>query len=180
MTAFTPTGCSAVRLGILLLLLGNFAWARSHDELCVDALPDDAAASLKSQFPTFYPEKVSDLSPEYQEVWLKDHPHECPGIAVGHFQSPSKVSYAVLLIGSRGSLSGSKLVVLSQSAGGWKATKLTEETVAYHYEAVSNVTQGKLRRSSASLDRIRFKEFDGGATVYSWSGGRFHKVTVKE
>lgn len=181
MTAFSPwNGPFAVRLSILLFCLCSFALARSHDELCVDALPDDAVASLKSQFPTFYPEKVSDLSSEYQDAWLKDHPHECPGIAGGHFQSPSKTSYAVLLIGSRGSLSGSKLVVLSQSTGGWKATKLTEETVAYHYEAVSKITQAKSHSSSTSLDRIRFKEFDGGATIYSWSGGRFHKVTAKE
>jgi len=149
------------------------AFARSHDELCVDVLPEEAHAALKDQFPGFYAQKVSDLSSEYQQAWLKDHPQECPGIAVGHFQGMSKVSYAVLLIGSRGSLSGSKLVVLSQAAAKWKAIKLEEEAMEYHYQAVSKIAR------KGALDRVQLKDFDGGSSIYSWSGGRFHRTSAK-
>jgi len=162
----------------VLVLLGAVAFARSHDELCADLLPSDTRDTLRTQFPDLYPQRVSDLSSEYQEAWLKEHPQECPGVAVGHFQSLSKMSYAVLLVGSKGSLSGSKLVVMTQGPNGaWKVTKLSEETMAYHYEAVSKLSKTK---SAGTLDRIRFKEFDGGASVYSFAGGRFHKTAVKE
>ncbi|HKS76390.1 MAG TPA: hypothetical protein VJQ82_24465 [Terriglobales bacterium] len=164
-------------LSIALIVLAGFfaeyASASSHDDLCVDLLPEDAQTVLKAQFPEFYPQKVSDLSREYQQAWLKDHPQECPGIAVGHFQSSSKTSYAVLLVGSRGSLSGSKLVVLSETPKGWKAAKLAEKPVEYNYEAVA-----KLSRKGAP-DRIQLKEFDGGSSVYAWAGGRFHRTSSR-
>lgn len=161
----------------IVLLLAVSASARSHEELCADLLSPDARDALRNQFPDLYPERVSDLSSEYQEVWLKEHPQECPGIAAGHFQSLSKTSYAVLLIGSKGSLSGSKLVVMTPNAGGaWKVTRLSEESMAYHYEAVSKVSGAKPR---GALDQIRFREFDGGSSTYSWTGARFHKAAAK-
>lgn len=160
---------------VVCLLFAGGALARSHDEWCEDLLPPEARASLQSQFPDLYPQKVSDLSTEYQQAWIKEHPNECPGIAEGHFQSRSKMSYAVVLVGSRGALSGSKLVVMTQNASGaWKTLKLEEETISYHYEAVS-----KAPGKNAALDRIRFKELDGGATVFSWNGARFHKMAAK-
>ena len=168
---------AGARLAIVVLLAVS-ASARSHDDLCADLLPSDARDALRNQFPDLYPQRVSDLSAEYQEAWLKEHPQECPGIAVGHFQSPSKTSYAVLLVGSKGSLSGSKLVVMTPNANGtWKVTKLSEESMAYHYEAVSKLSKAKAR---GALDQIRFKEFDGGASTYSWTGARFHKTIVKD
>lgn len=153
--------------------LSQPAFASSHEELCEDVLPEDARAALKTQYPGFYPQRVSDLSREYQQAWLKDHPQECPGIAVGHFESSSKTSYAVLLIGSRGSLSGSKLVVLSQTAKAWKAAKLEEKSMEYNYEAVAKVSR------KGSLDRIQLDEFEGGAAIYSWAGGRFHRTSAR-
>ena len=163
---------------LFCVLTVALASARSHDELCTDVLPSDARDTLRTQFPDLYPQKISDHSAEYQEAWLKEHPQECPGIAMGHFQNLSKMSYAVLLVGSKGSLSGSKLVVMTEgSKGAWKVTKLSEETMAYHYEAVSKLSKTK---SAGALDRIRFKEFDGGASVYSFAGGRFHKSATKD
>ena len=172
-----PWNREARLLAALVILTVSFfaeyASASSHDELCVDLLPEDARAALKTQFPEFYPQKVSDLSREYQQAWLKDHPQECPGIAVGHFQSSSKMSYAVLLVGSRGSLSGSKLVVMSETTKGWKAAKLTEKPVEYNYEAVAKLSH------KGALDRIQLKEFDGGSSVYSFAGERFHRTSAR-
>ena len=158
---------------VVAAFFAEYSFASSHDELCVDLLPEDVRAALKTQFPDFYPQKVSDLSREYQQAWLKDHPQECPGIAVGHFQSPSKTSYAVLLVGSRGSLSGSKLVVVSKTPKGWKASKLAEKSVEYNYEAVAKLSH------KGAIDRIQLKEFDGGTSVYSWMGGRFHRTSSR-
>jgi hypothetical protein len=164
----------------LLIFLSSLAAASSHDELCVDLLPSEAQTVLENQFPRLYPEKVSDLSAEYRKAWLKDHPQDCPGIAVGHFQSPTKTSYAVLLIGSKGGLSGSKLVLLNQGASGaWKATKIAEEEMSYYYEAVSKLPGSKGRHTGA-LDRIQLKQFDAGSTVYYWRGGRFHGIAMKD
>ncbi len=141
--------------------------------------PPRLTTILQNQFSGFYPEKVSDLSAEYRKAWLKDHPQECPGIAVGHFQSPTRPSFAVLLIGAKGGLSGSKLVLLNQSAGGaWKATKVAEEEMSYYYEAVSKVPASK-GRHAATLDRIQLQQFDAGSTAYYWRGGRFHSIAMK-
>jgi len=166
------------RVAAILAMLVPLATANSHDDLCVDVLPAEAEAVLQKQFPALYPEKVSDLSAEYRDAWISKHPQECPGIAVGHFLSAGAASYAVLLIGSKGGLSGSTLVVASKSGkSAWKLTKVSEEKVAYHYEAVIKVPAST---SSGGLQRIQLKELDGGASKFYWSGGRFHRVAVRE
>jgi hypothetical protein len=178
---------SVFRIVIGLVILTNFAAARAHDEVCNDLLPQEAQAELQKEFPSLYPERVSDLSTEYQQAWGKQHPQECPGIAVGHFQTASKLSYAVLLVGSKGGLSGSRLMVFSQGAGGaWKATKLSEEGVAYHYEAVYKRPPGKYTGAKKTtsvrlaLDGVQMEAFDSGATLYYWSNGRFHSLVTSE
>jgi hypothetical protein len=164
-----------LRVTMTLLLWNTLSWAGSHDDICVDLLPPEAEAAVQAQFPALYPEKMSDLSVEYREAWLNKHPQECPGIAVGHFLSASGMSYAVLLVGSKGGLSGSTLVVVAKSAkAAWKVTKVAEEKMSYHYEAIFKVGPSK------GLQRLQLKEFDGDATNFYWSAGRFHKVAVRE
>src|SRR4029077_7555180 len=61
------------------------------------------------------PKHLSDLSGYDKKLWLETHPKECPGIAVGHFEQPDRVGYAVVLIPKSGHAT-SKIIVLSEGS----------------------------------------------------------------
>src|SRR2546421_5460555 len=67
---------------------------------CADKLlPEPIRHLLKGQFPSWKVLSLSDLHPENQRTWLDgEHRAKCPGIAVGHFESKERPSYAVALI----------------------------------------------------------------------------------
>jgi hypothetical protein len=154
-------------LVLLLLLTVSGAYA-SRDDVCEsDPLPDAAEQVLKEKFPSMYLEKPSDLSQEYRKQWFEKHELECPGLVSGHFVSGTKKSYAVLLVGSKGALSGAKVVVLSETAGKWKALPVHDERTSYYYQAISKLPH------KGALDGIGLITFEQGSRVYRYANGRF-------
>src|SRR5438067_1505243 len=131
MSSQLPAVCRRIRmrLKVLLtvLLFASTAFA-SRDDVCdADSLPEAAEQVLKDKFPAAYFEKPSDLSKEYRTAWFEKHGTECPGLASGHFVSATKTSYAVLLVGYKGALSGAKVVVLTETGGKWKPILVSDE-----------------------------------------------------
>lgn len=149
------------------IILASRAHA-SRDDVCeLDPLPEAAAQVLKDKFPSMYVEKPSDLSKEYRAQWFEKHQEECPGLTSGHFLSTAKKSYAVLLVGSKGALSGAKVVVLAESAGTWKPTIVSDERTSYYYQAIYKVPH------KGGLDGVGVITFDQGSRVYRYGNGRF-------
>lgn len=149
----------------IVLVSGAFA---SRDDVCeTNPLPEAAEQALKDKFPSMYFEKPSDLSKEYRTQWFEKHEEECPGLASGHFLSTTKKSYAVLLVGSKGALSGAKLVVIAESAGTWKPVLVSDEKMAYYYQAIYKVPH------KGGLDGVGVITFDQGSKVYRYVNGKF-------
>ncbi len=156
---------SLIVLFCVLFVSGAFA---SRDDVCEsDPLPEAAEQALKAKFPEMYFEKPSDLSKEYRTQWFEKHEEECPGLASGHFVSTAK-SYAVLLVGSKGALSGAKVVVVAESAGKWKPILVSDERMSYYYQAIFKVPH------KGGLDGVGVITFDQGTKVYRYANGRFH------
>jgi hypothetical protein len=157
------------RMLVILLLSLSGAASGSRDDVCeTDPLPQAAQEALKEKFPAMYFEKPSDLSKEYRTQWFEKHQEECPGLASGHFMSATRKSYAALLVGSKGALSGAKVVVMSESGGKWKATLVSDERTSYYYQAIYKVPH------KGGLDGLGLLTFDQGSRVYRFSNGRFH------
>jgi hypothetical protein len=71
---------------VIALAGGLSAQAQSR---CSEAtLPPQARALLKKRFPGWRIKLQSDLVDFDKQAYAQDHPKECPGIAVGHFQDP--------------------------------------------------------------------------------------------
>ena len=62
------------------------------------SLPSGAKALLDAKYADWRPNDVSDLGADDKGLWTKPHPKDCPGIAIGHFEEPERLSYAVLLV----------------------------------------------------------------------------------
>jgi hypothetical protein len=159
--------------------------AQSHRHLCDDDLvPEEVRAAIEQQFPGWHFQRLSDLSDEYQQQWLKQHPEECPGFAEGHYQSSAKTAWAMILLRTKAANSGSKLVVLSEVPHkGWQAKVLKEETTSYYYEAVSRVPPGKYSGKAGAvhlaLDGFQVETFDVATALYYWRNGKFQTLTVR-
>jgi hypothetical protein len=160
--------------------------AQSHRHFCDDdQVPPEVLAAVQQQYPEWHFQLLTELSREYQQQWLKDHPEECPGFAVGHFQSATRTDFAMLLVRSRAAQSGSKLVVVSETpAKKWQVKALKEETTSYYYEAVSRVAPGKYKGKNPgsvalTLDGFQLDTFDVGSTLYYWRNGKFQTLPTK-
>ena len=78
------------------------------------AAPAAIGELLKERFAEWRPKQVSDMEADEQELWLKgSNGKECPGIAVGHFESTDSLSYAFLLDPLSNPCGGHKIVVYS-------------------------------------------------------------------
>jgi len=183
----SPAGALKSWVALLLcVFVCTTCAAQPHRHVCDDDLvPDDVRAAVDQQFPGWHFERLSELSDEYQQLWLKQHHDECPGFAEGHYQSRSKTAWAMVLLRTKAANSGSKLVVFSETPGkGWQAKTLKEEGTSYYYEAVSRVPPGKYEGKKAGsvrldLDSFQFDTFDVGATLYYWRTGKFQTFDLK-
>lgn len=165
---------------IFLLLAAVFLRAESRRHLCDgEQIPDAVKELVKSEFPSWRYQRLGDLSLEYQRVWVEKHPDSCPGSAAGHFQSPGRTSYAMLLVRSNSAQSGSKLVLVAQTGARWKAQVLKEERVSYFYEAVYTAGGGTLG-APRGLDALVLEAFDDKRTLFFWREGRMRSQPVTE
>jgi hypothetical protein len=129
------------------------------------------------------------LEGDDRQLWLKAHPTDCPGIAVGHFESPDQLAYAVLLVPKTKSAGGYKIVVISSpQSGSAYASKLLDQeqgqgsdglvvSVAApgQYSDFENTKSAKLR-----LDSIYVEWIEKAAILYYWSAGRYHKLQTSD
>ncbi len=86
-------------LVFLFVTAGQASVCRAANDPC-DGLkaPPKVSALLERSFQHWRVEKISDLDPEYQELWTKNYPTGCPGFVAGHFQKPDSIAYAFLLV----------------------------------------------------------------------------------
>src|SRR6266852_4308816 len=97
----TNTTSSRVLFLISALVLSPswlYAQSKVADPCDVSALPQEIQAKLERNYPDWQPERVQTLDEDDRAFWTKAHPNDCPGIAIGHFESKAELSYALLLI----------------------------------------------------------------------------------
>jgi hypothetical protein len=156
---------------------------------CSAALPAPMTELLASKFPEWRAKQLSDLESDDRELWLKAHPHECPGIATGHFENAGKVSYAALVVPKSGSTGGYKIVVFSKGlTGDTYAWKLLDHADGQTYSGlvISKAEPGKYsdfertKSIQTKLDGVYVEWIEKGADLYYWSAGRYHKLRVSD
>src|SRR5437868_8717585 len=109
---------------VVALISARTARAQNSDPCTKTDLPTPVIHLIKAKFPGWRPKQITDLDPRSRELWLKGGSNECPGIAVGHFESPDRLSYAVFLVPQSESTGGYTLLVFNRMPTGdayvWK------------------------------------------------------------
>lgn len=178
-------------LASLLSLFSAPVSASQASSACSEtALPTSVNELLKTKFPQWRPKQVSDMDPDDQQLWLKSaHEKECPGIAIGHFENASELSYAILLVPKSEPSGGHKILVfskgLAKDAYTWRLLDHAEGET-YSGLVIFKAPPGKYsswentKSIQLKLDGVYVEWMEKGAQLYYWSGGRYHKLQVSD
>ena len=156
-----------------------------------ESLPSEIQNRLKEEYGSWKIQGPADLSQRAHERWESEKPLECPGIAVGHFESAKTPSYAVLLVPKGHADAGYRFLVFSQKAGQPTyetrlADKLDQNGASnyfIHRTPISKFFDGPSRKKfqAHTVDGILLAdsaENEYGVEVYFWSGGHYRHEPI--
>jgi len=178
---------------VLVLFLAFCAATKAANPCDVSNLPQQIRTKLEKNYADWQPERVENLYEDDRPLWTKAHPDDCPGIAIGHFESKAELSYALLLISrpDRKRL-GFRLVVFSRTGPSalYVPHLVTDWNIGLFYQgsgqAISTVPPGHYeeaigpKKVRTDLDAISLEDFEKGIAVYYWKLGRYHELITSE
>lgn len=97
------------------LLLSPLRTAKAADVCAAATLPTGVQQLLQRNYSDWRPKTMADLESDDQKLWISTNPHSCPGIAIGHFEQPNQIAYALLLVPKSDAKSGYALVVAART-----------------------------------------------------------------
>jgi hypothetical protein len=174
--------------GLTALIPLQVARAQNSNPCADNNLPSPVIDLIKTKFAGWRPKQTEDLDPGNRQLWLKPHSNDCPGIAVGHFESLERLTYAILLVPQSNPSGGYKLLVFNKMPSGdvyvWKllghsdtgiySGTVIETAPLGHYE---NYEDARISVTT-KLEGFYMEWIEKGAILYYWSAGRYKTVTV--
>ena len=185
-----------VYLMSLLLSTPLFGQGSAHASpsptLCsVGSLPADVLNRLKQDYGSWKIQEPADLSRRAHERWENEKPLNCPGIAVGNFESSKALSYGILLVPTGHANVGYRFVVFSEKKGqpAYEAKlvdKFDQAGAANYFIRKTPISKffdepSRKKFQAHAIDGILFvdsAENEYGVEVYFWSGGRYRNEPI--
>jgi len=151
------------------------------------ALPLELQERLKTQFSSWKIQDSANLTESAKELWQSEKPLACPGIATGKFESPTLISYALLLVPLRNPHSAYRFLVFTPKNGAQAGLTIVEGADApgagnfVRTVALTKVLSATSRRklNAAGPEGILFVYAPGDeseADVYFWAEGKYHSL----
>jgi hypothetical protein len=169
----------------------SYDTAQATSSCNLGSLPSDIRDRLNKEYGTWKIQEPTDLSQRAHERWESEKPLECPGIAVGHFESAKTPSYALLLVPIEHADAAYRLLVFGEKAG--EATygarlidKLDQKGAGnyfIHRTPMSKFFDEPSRKKfqAHTMDGILLvdsAENEYGVEVYFWSSGRYRHEPI--
>ena len=178
--------CFRFHFIVIVLALAPVSLAQSNR---CDILPSDAKLLAEQRFPDWRPKLLSDLSGYDKKLWLEAHPKDCPGIALGHFERPDRVAYAVLLVPKSGHTASYKIIVLTKTSDEY-AVRLLDHAEGSTYSDSGLVISkeppgtysdfGDTRSVLLKLDGVNVEWLEKGSVLYYWSQGQYRSIQTSD
>jgi hypothetical protein len=171
----------------MALISAPSVWAQNSDPCADSNLPSPVIELIKTKFQGWRPKQIPDLDADNRKLWLKPHRNDCPGIAFGHFETPDRLTYAVLLVPQSNPSGGYKVLVfnrmLSRNAYVWKL--LDHADAAYSGLVIETAPPGHYEdyedariSVTTKLEGFYTEWIEKGAILYYWLAGRYKTVRV--
>jgi hypothetical protein len=178
---------------LALVLTGFGAQARVANPCDVSILPKEIQTTLNRTYADWQPEKFENLYEDDRHFWTEAHPDDCPGIAIGHFESKTELSYALLLISKPDrKRPGLRILVFSHPAptAPYVAHVISKwDTGTFHDgsdQVIATVPPGRYeevmgpKKVQSDLDSISYEVMEKGSILYYWKNGRYHELTTSD
>lgn len=172
-------------------LISLQATSRSGDaSICPsDLLPAEIRNRLKSDFPAWKIQDTNGLAALTRQRWESEKPLQCPGVAIGKFESSESLSFAVLLVPTTNTVAGYRLLVFDLKSANWayRVVDQSEEgragTVFIRAVAVSKFfDEASRRKFHAEMPDciliVDAAESEYEADIIFLAGGEFRKEPV--
>ena len=161
--------------------------ASSPDPCAGTKLPAGVEQLLKQKYPDWRPKTVSDLEAYDHELWLSTNPHSCPGLAIGHFEQPNQLAYAILLVPNSGPSGGYKIIIAvnSEDPNNYVVRLLDHGKFASGL-VILKERPGKYKgfdetRSIAlKLDGLNVEWLEKSSVLYYYSNGKYHQLQTSD
>jgi hypothetical protein len=151
-------------------------------------LPAGVSRVLQRRFPHAKVTELADLHADDRKLWLAspDRKGACPGVAIGHFEYPDRLSYAVLLIRRHRGKTYNTLVLASQSGRKqWQLHVLKKEWLAEPFPTVVwAMPPGRYdnwdttKRVRITMDGIVNEGIESWTVMYYWWRGRWRTIQL--
>jgi hypothetical protein len=186
----------AFRLGLAFLtvivgIFGATAGQSLPPRPCdLAAVPPEIRTELKNKFAGWRPKQLSDLDEDAQRFWRDGlNRKNCPGIAIGHFESAEQNSFDFLLVPESETNKGYKIVVFSRGSNeNPYASQLLDSADGETYSGLvilkakpgtfSDVEGTK--KIQTKLDGVIVEWIGKGSILYYWSDGRYQQLTISD
>jgi hypothetical protein len=153
-------------------------------------VPTTISELLKAKFPQWRPKRLSDMDADNQQLWLEGrNGKECPGSAVGHFDSTDTLSYAFLLVPQSNPTGGYKVVMFGKAADkdhysvhvldGAEGQTYSGLVIFRAEPGEYKDVNGK-RTVRIKTDVLYVEWIEKGAEIFYWSAGRYHELQVSD
>ena len=185
-----------ILLAQILVFAGSGAQAKAADPCDPSALPQELQAKLAKEYPDWQPQSLESLDKFSRAYWIKAHPKECPGIAIGHFESKTELSYALFLVSRLGrKQQGASIVVFSrtQSSSAFVPHVVrkwdTGNSFAFPDLVVSKVPPGEYEGYAESdeapmvsihLDGLLYEAIGKASNLYYWKDGGYQGIPISD
>jgi hypothetical protein len=183
----------ATFIAFLIIATVSGVPASAADPCDTSTLPQEIQSKLEKNYPDWQPEKLENLDEDDRKFWIKAHPNDCPGIAIGHFESKTELSYALLLVSKPDrKRPGLRILVFSHSGPStpYVTCLVSKWDVGTFYEGsdqvIATVPAGHYeeavgpRKVLIDLDGIWYEVMEKGAILYYWKNGHYHELVTSD
>ncbi len=184
--AAAPRFLRRLLLFAAIILVAAYAPAQTAASVdCQGQLPAKLKSDLSADFPKWTILDLTDLAPDFRDTWLKEHPGACPGLSLGGFKGPKRLSYAVLL----SSQSIPEIILLMVDLSAPRAMRYEQITSfpsepggnrAYIYRLKPGTYTDLRGKDTAyvTADALVLAETEKTATLYYFEHGRFREMVI--
>jgi hypothetical protein len=185
---------TALRASVLLLVtVGACTGSKAADPCDLSVVPQEVRAKLDQDYADWQPERLEQLDEDDRATWIKARPDDCPGIAIGHFESKTEFSFAFLLVSKPNrKRPGLRILVFSRPdvSAPYVPRTISKWNVGLFYEksdqVIATVPPGHyeeaqgLHRVQTDLDGISYEVMEKGTILYYWKNGRYHQLATSD
>lgn len=167
-------------ISLWLFSVGHVFAAISCNE---EILPASVQKLVNARFPAYRITTVADLADDDQKFWIQSHGRECPGLAIGNFESSKWKSYALLLVSGSGvNVHQVLLIATEEKPAHVRIVRrhINSVDVIYSIPPGKYKSDYELQSMRCTLDCLALEAIESRVVIYKFSSGKIQTFITSD